>query len=187
MAGYVVALLASHHVRNIFSCGEPSLDTYLKQVAGQDVKRGLAVCYVLTEQGSQQVVGYYTLSATSVDVSALPQDQRKRSGRYAVVPAVLLGRLAVDEHRRRSGLGAALLADALQRALRTGVGVKLVVLDALNDAAVSFYEHHGFRRFADTAMRLFISLDTLRALYPDVPAPDANSLAGPSGEDTPPE
>jgi len=133
------------------------------------------------------VIGYFTLSATSVDLSALPEDLRRRSGKYPVVPGVLVGRLAVDQTLRGAGIGGALLADALRRALRTGVGVKLVVVDALNDGAVRFYEHYGFRRFDDTPMRLYIAVDALRQLYPDTPAADSSSLGGSGGEDEPTE
>lgn len=156
MPEYVVAVLAPRHERDAFSCGEPTLDSYLKQRANQDMKRGLAVCYALTERGGNDVRGYYTLSATSVDLSSLPENLRRRSGTYPVVPAVLLGRLAVDNTLRGGGFGAALLADALQRAARTGVGVKLVVVDALNETAAAFYERFGFQRFEDAPMRLFL-------------------------------
>jgi GNAT superfamily N-acetyltransferase len=115
-------------------------------------------------------LGYYTLSAMSVDMSALSEEMRRRSGKYPVVPAVLLGRLATDQGLRGGGYGAALLADAMQRASHTGIGVKLVVVDALNDAAAHFYEHHGFHRFADAPMRLFLPVSTITDLLPETSA-----------------
>ncbi len=164
---YRIELLGPQHDRQTFACGQPALDTYIQRQAGQDVKRDLAACYVLTERDDiTALLGYYTLSASSVELNDLPPEVQKQAGRYPLVPAVLLGRLAVDQRARGRGLGAVLLADALRRALQTGVGVKLVVVDALDDAAAGFYAHHGFQRFADIRMRLYIAMTTLRGLYP---------------------
>lgn len=163
---YAILPLGPRHDRTGFSCGEPSLDLYLQRQAGQDVKRDLAACYVLTAPQSATVLGYYMLSASSVELHDLPPELAKKAGRYPLVPAVLLGRLAVAQSAHGHGLGAVLLADALRRALLTGIGVKLVVVDALSEAAARFYEHHGFRRFQDTSMRLFIAVETLRAIPP---------------------
>ncbi len=87
--------LAPHHDRAAFSCGEQTLDAYIQRQAGQDMRRDLAACYVLCAQGSSEIIGYYTLSATSVELTELPRDLAKTSGRHQLVPAVLLGRLAV--------------------------------------------------------------------------------------------
>jgi GNAT superfamily N-acetyltransferase len=171
---YAIQPLGPRHDRQAFACGEPSLDGYLQRQASQDVKRDLAACYVLTERGQTTIQGYYTLSAASVELRDLPPDLAKKAGRYPLIPAILLGRLAVDQRARGQGFGAVLLADALRRALRTGVGVKLVVVDALHEAAAAFYQHYGFRPFAETPLRLFISLEVVRALYPDPPVASAD-------------
>ena len=162
---YVIEPLGSQHNRKDFSCGEPSLDAYIQRQASQDVKRDLAVCYVLSRRDSA-ILGYYTLSASSVNLTDLPQELAKKAGRYALVPAVLLGRLAVDLRFQGQGLSALLLTDALKRALRTGVGVKLVIVDALNERAVSFYLHYEFQRFVDIPMRLYIPTGAIRTLFP---------------------
>jgi GNAT superfamily N-acetyltransferase len=164
---YVIQPLGPQHDRKGFQCGEPSLDEYLQRQVGQDVKRDLAACYVLTEPESAAILGYYPLSASSAELHDLPPDLAKKSARYPLVPAVLLGRLAVARSAHGRGLGAVLLADALGRALRTGIGVKLVVVDALSEAAAAFYEHHGFQRFHDTALRLFLPVSTIAGPPPD--------------------
>ncbi|HEV2235487.1 MAG TPA: GNAT family N-acetyltransferase [Ktedonobacterales bacterium] len=179
---YVILPLSPQHDRQAFTSAEPSLDAYLQRQAGQDVKRGLAACYVLTERGDTDIQGYYTLSASSVELRTLPPDLAKTAGRYPLIPAILLGRLAVDQRARGRGFGAVLLADALRRALRTGVGVKLVVVDALHEAAAAFYQHFGFRPFAETPMRLYMAVDTIRGLYPDLPVPEAGGSATPGGD-----
>lgn len=170
---YTITPLESQHDRAAFSCGEPSLDGYLQRQASQDIKRDLAACYVLAERGSATILGYYTLSATSVELTDLPSALAKKSGRYSLVPAVLLGRLAVDQRFHGQGLSGLLLVDALRRTLRTGIGVKLVVVDALNESAARYYEHYSFHRLADRPLRLYLPADTIRQLLPDDDQPSA--------------
>ena len=163
---YQIEPLASHHDRAAFSCGEPSLDAYLQKQASQDVKRDLAACYVLCHRGSSEIIGYYTLSASTVDPIGLPTELAKTSGRYRLVPAVLLGRLAVDARYQGQRMSTLLLLNALRRALRTGVGIKVVVVDALHDKAATFYEHYEFRRFAQQPLRLYLPLSKVRDIFP---------------------
>ncbi len=162
----VIEPLASHHDRAAFSCGEPLLDAYIKTQAGQDIKRDLAVCYILCERDSSIIIGYYSLSASSVEPTSLPATLAKKSGHYRLVPAVLLGRLAVDRRFQGQGISPLLLVDALRRVLRTGVGVKLVIVDALSEKAAQFYEHFEFKRFADSPHRLYLPTSTIRDLFP---------------------
>jgi GNAT superfamily N-acetyltransferase len=168
---YLIEPLASHHDRAAFACGEPSLDGYLRTQAGQDVKRDLAACYVLHERDTPAILGYYTLSASSVELPALPPEIAKKSGRYPLVPAVLLGRLAVAASHQGQGLSTLLLLDAIRRVLRTGIGVKLVLVDALHDHAAAFYGHNQFQRFADAPLRLYLPMTIARDLFPE-DAPD---------------
>lgn len=163
---YAITPLGPQHDRAAFSCGEPSLDGYIQRQASQDVKRNLAACYVLSESGGATILGYYTLSASSVELTELPPALAKKSGRYALVPAVLLGRLAVDQRFQGQGMSGLLLIDALRRVLRTGIGVKLVLVDALNDSAAHYYEHYGFHRLTDQPLRLFLPADAIRELFP---------------------
>lgn len=187
MSGWVISRLSSVHMRKAFSCGEPTLDAYLRQQAGQDVKRDLAVCYVLTESGSRVVIGYYTLSASTIELGELPVELRRRSGKYPLVPAVLLGRLAVNASTHSQGYGAVLLADALRRATDAGVGVRLIVVGALHENAVRFYEHFGFQRLTDASMRLFITTDTVRNLYPSPSSPLISTHGGEQGAENRPD
>jgi GNAT superfamily N-acetyltransferase len=162
-------LLGSDLDRAAVSCGEPSLDTYLKTQATQDMKRGLAACHVLTEVGGATIMGYYTLSATSVVLTDLPPDLLKKAGRYRTVPAVLLGRLTVDSPFQGQGIGDVLLGDALLRVLQISreAGVMLVIVDALNERVVGFYERRQFKRFQDHPLRLYLPVATIRGMYPE--------------------
>lgn len=160
----IVALNPAHD-RAAFSCGEASLDRYLQQQVNQDRKRDLSRCYVLTESHNPtQILGYYTLSAFSVDVSTVPQGTAKGVP-YPTIPCVLIGRLAVSQQHQGRKLGGLLLAAAVEHAihLKEILGIRLVVVDALSDKAAQFYEYHGFQRFPADTMKLFLPLTTALA------------------------
>jgi len=163
----IVEVLGPQHDRLAFSCGVDSLDVYIKRQAGQDVRRHLTVCYVLGRADNRAIIGYYTLSATAIEPSSLPPETVSRLPRYAVLPAILLGRLAVDSRFAGQGMGEILLVDALRRAARSGIGVLVVVVDALDGRAASFYERFQFQRFADTPERLFLPISVAQTLFPE--------------------
>src|SRR3546814_10637392 len=106
--------------------------------ASQDVKRDGARAFVPVQAGAPTRCGYYSLSAASFQRDSLPANQAKRLPRYPV-PAVVLGRLAVDESKRGQGLGAFLLMDALDRVLLATqtLAVHAVIVDARDDTARS--------------------------------------------------
>ena len=108
------------------------------------------------------MVGFYTLSALSIDLGALPEGLARRLPRHPV-PAALIGRLAVDRHAQGRGLGKLLLADAVQRTLAASeqVAVYAMVVDAKNDDARRFYRSYGFLALVDEPMRLFLPLGSV--------------------------
>ena len=108
------------------------------------------------------VLGFYTLSALSIDVSSLPEIQARRLPRHPL-PAALLGRLAVGRSAQGEGLGRMLLADAVQRTLAASeqVAIHALVVDAKNESARRFYHDYGFFPLADQPMRLFLPLRPL--------------------------
>ena len=162
--------LLSNQDRAAFHCGEPPLDRYLQQQASQDIKRSLAACHVLVDLDKPlQIIGYYTLSNATVLLSELPQSMQKTARPYQQVPAVLIGRLAVDIQFQKRGIGDVLLGDALMRILRLSkeVGTKLVIVDALNQDVVGFYERRDFQRFHDQSLRLHLPVAKIRDIYPD--------------------
>jgi GNAT superfamily N-acetyltransferase len=151
--------LSEAHDPTSFACGNEALDRYLREQAGQDLRRRLAAVFFLCESSANAVRGYYTLSACQVDPRSLPADLARRLP-HRPVPAALIGRLAVDLHFRGRSLGGALLADALIRAAGGSreIGAMSVVVGAKEDQARAFYEHYGFRRFTDDQYRLFLSI-----------------------------
>jgi len=104
----------------------------------QDIRRRIATCFVTVKVTSQDVAGYYTLTATSVALNALSPEIAKKLPRYPVVPAALLGRLAVSRNYQGRGLGGILLADALKRTARAELGVFAMLVDAKDEAAQRF-------------------------------------------------
>lgn len=160
-APWRVARLDAGHERVAFDCGVPALDRYLREQVNQDVRRHITACFVaLTEES--RVIAYYTLASASLLLADLPAEQSRRLPRYPTVPAVRLGRLAVDRHCAGQGLGGALLADALLRAVRPGIAAHALLVDAKDERAAASYRHHGFLSLPDTPQVLFLPLATVR-------------------------
>ena len=157
---------AKKHHRKGFCSGNESLDNYLKKHLNQGVKKELVKAYVLAdEQG--KVLGYYTLSSSSVSWSDIPDSLAKKLPRYPI-PAVLIGRMATDENARESGarVGSKLLVHALKQALVAAdtIGVLCVIVDAKPEA-VGFYSRFGFQRLKqDDECRLYLPVQTIKDL-----------------------
>lgn len=157
----VVESLGGHHDRRGFRCGNADLDRYLHEQVGPDERRRLAKAFVLVDRAEPAtILGYYTLSTAEIDLSALPEENRKKLPRYPAIPAALLGRLAVDERQQGRGFGRYLLFDALARTIDAGerVGIWAVVVDAIDEDAARFYRTHDFQPLPDNPGRLFLEL-----------------------------
>lgn len=159
-----VEILGPTHDRSSFSSGVEPLDRYFRTQAGQDARRNLAAPFVLVLPDGG-IGGYYTLSATSVNLTDLPQETVRRLPRYPLVPATLLGRLAVDKNHQGKGYGRFLLADALFRAARSEIASFAVIVDAKDDNARRFYERESFLPFPDRPMQLFRPMADIRRLF----------------------
>jgi predicted GNAT family N-acyltransferase len=163
---YTVEALHGHHERSDFYSGVVELDRYLLHQAGQDARRKVAAPFVLLDR-NKNVVGYYTLSAYGVRLGELPEDVAKKLPRYPLLPATLLGRLAVSESLRGLGLGRFLLMDALHRSWRNTSEVASigVVVEALDARARAFYLHHEFEALKDHPDRLFLAMATIQRAF----------------------
>jgi GNAT superfamily N-acetyltransferase len=161
-ARFRVELLGRQHHRRAFSCGIAALDDYLRSKASQDIKRLVATCFVAVDSATGAVAGYYTLSAASIALKDLPEEMAKKLPRYPTIPAVRVGRLAVERAFQGEKLGGILLLDAAKRVLRGDVGAYALVVDAKDEDGVGFYLHHGFIRF-EGRLTLFLPLESLRA------------------------
>ncbi len=155
-------VLAEHHDRKAFACGEPALDRYFQTQVTQDIRRHITNCFVAVDASTDTIAGFYTLAATSIATPDLPPEVTKRLPRYPTLPGVRVGRLAVDERYKRKGLGGALLLDAASRALQSEVAAYALLVDGKNDQAVAFHEYLGFQRFVNQPRTLFLPLATAK-------------------------
>jgi ribosomal protein S18 acetylase RimI-like enzyme len=148
--------------RSSFGCGAPSLDRYFREQVTQDTKRLVSSCFVLIDNDSDQIAGYYTLAATSILAEAVTTDVLRKLPRYPVLPAALVGRLAIDLNYHRQGLGSALIADAALRVLNGDLKAFAIVVDAKDDDAAAFYKRQGFRELSSRPLSFFLPLITFR-------------------------
>jgi len=160
----ISTVLEKNHNRKNFFCGIDELDNYLKQYANQDIKKRLAVCYVIADKDND-VIGYYTLSSNSIDLSDIPEDFAK-SLKYVEIPVIIIGRLAIHQDYQGNKLGQTLLIDALKRIVEISalVGNHAVIVDPINDIATNFYAKLGFVPLK-TSNRMFLPLKTIIDLF----------------------
>jgi predicted N-acetyltransferase YhbS len=158
--------LRERHDRARFASGIAELDRYLHTQAGQDAKRSVAAPFVLLEDG-KTVIGYYTLSAYGIRLTELSAETVKKLPKYPVLPATLLGRLAISQNWQGQKLGQFLLMDALHRSLNNTreLGSIGVVVDAYDDGAERFYRHHDFTPLPGQTRKLFLAMATIKKLF----------------------
>jgi GNAT superfamily N-acetyltransferase len=159
--GFIIEPLGAHE-RSSFHCGVDALDLYVRERASQDVKRMLASCFVLVETETGAVAGFYTLSAASVPAGDVPTAILKRLPRYPVLPAALIGRLAIDRRFQRRGLASALLADGAKRVLNGDMKAFALIVEAKDESTAAFYQRQGFTPFATRPISLFLPLETFK-------------------------
>lgn len=159
MTAFVTEALRRDHPRDAFVSGVAALDSYLRELALQDVKRRVAGCFAAVA-GDGEIAGFYTLAATHVPMDALPPEIATKLPRYPVIPAILMGRLAVASRHQGKGLGSALVADAAIRTSSLGIGAFALVVDAKDEAAAAFHQANGFAPIPNEARRLFLPIAT---------------------------
>ena len=155
--------LAPRHDIAQFSSGAPTLDAWLQGKARLNEAKGGARTYVLCE--GDRVAGFYSLAASAVERRRV--SSRVGRGMPDPVPVILLGQLAVDENHQGRGLGSDLLIDAARRALAAAdvIGARAVVVQAIDEAAATFYGRFGFRSFSEREpLMLLLRISELKAL-----------------------
>ncbi len=162
-----VEKLASRLKRDLFSCGEDSLDTYFHHYIQQDSKKKICAPYVLMDSDLKSIIGYYTLSTTGIPIHDFPESIIKKLPKYPVLPAILIGRLAIDKNYHGQGYGDFLLMDALYKSLQYSqdIGAFAVIVDAINENASVFYQRYGFSPFPDTPRKLFLPMKRIQASF----------------------
>lgn len=152
--------LGPQHDRASFTCGEPQLDDWLRQRAGQDEKRNLARVFVMND--ADGVVGFYSLSSHTFALTDIPANLAKKLPRYDAIPAALIGRLARADRARGQQVGETLLLDAIGRTLAAAhaVAVHSILADAKNERAAAFYARYGFKALPLRPSRMFLLAST---------------------------
>lgn len=153
--------LAASHILDEFTCGEASLDEWLKRRARTNQVSGASRTFVVTDQDGR-VHGYYAMAAGAVAHQAATS--RVRRNMPDPVPVMVLARLAVDHRAQGIKLGAALLQDAVNRAVAVSqnAGVRALLVHALHDRAKQFYEHYGFQASPQHPMTLMLRLNAAK-------------------------
>jgi GNAT superfamily N-acetyltransferase len=163
MALTIELLDSKKHNRSCFSCGNDSLDNYIRKQASQDLKKKVATVFVLIDSPSGDIIAYYTLSSYTIDVANLDEAFALMLPRYPLLPAILLGRLAVDRTYQGKGVGELILIDAFKRVLDATAQIAslAVVVEAIDENAVSFYQKYGFRQFKQHALKLYLPIKSI--------------------------
>jgi GNAT superfamily N-acetyltransferase len=163
-------VLRDNHDTEGFTCGVDALDQWLKRIARQHISKGVSRTFVAVDPAKTAspapILGYYSLTVAEIDTDKLPKDVAKKLPRR--VPLVLIGRLATSLAVRGQGVGELLLVDALKRIVDVSenVGVTLILVDAKDDKAASFYQHFGFVPLPDMPLRLALPIATAKRALP---------------------
>jgi GNAT superfamily N-acetyltransferase len=162
---YLTSPLLAKHDRSGFNSGVPSLDAYIRTQVNQDIKKRLAACFV-TANDKGLVTGFYTLSSASISIEEAPDEiKNKLPKAYKHLPAILLGRLAVDQKLQGTGIGKLLLMDAMKRCfeLTAILGSWALIVDPIDEHARSFYNKYGFVLLSTG--RMFLPMKTIESLF----------------------
>lgn len=160
-----IILLDKSHNRKNFNCEEPSLNSYIHNQVSQDIRKKLATCFVAIDE-NKDVIGYYTLTSESLGRELIPEKYIKQVPKNYNAPVILLGRLARDIRTKGTGLGEHLLLDALFRSYMLSsqsIGAMAVVVDPINEYAVTFYKKYGFEQLPDSE-KMFLPMKVIEQL-----------------------
>lgn len=163
-------LLTEAHDLADFASGEPVLDDWLRQRAWANLQSAASRTYVVCHPGTPRVIGFFALSMGQILTQDVTGAMRRNMPR--AIPSVILGRLAIDRTCQGKGLGVALLANAIERALQAAqqVSARLIVVHAISPAAEAFYLHHGFTRLPVESPTLALDLAKLARMAQKAPA-----------------
>ncbi|MBB64467.1 MAG: GNAT family N-acetyltransferase [Waddliaceae bacterium] len=143
-----------------FDCGVKELNDFLLKRAIQEAKQRLSLTMVAMDDQSK-VIAYYSVSPSELQKDLIPKEGRGVP--YPSVPAIRIGRLAVSLKLQGKGVGAMILQHALKKCLNlsNGMGGRVVVVDAKNEKAVSFYSRYGFKTLKERPMTMVIKVSTI--------------------------
>ncbi|MGX5681689.1 GNAT family N-acetyltransferase [Schumannella luteola] len=162
----IIETLSSQPGREDFDCGDPEMNQWLQRYARQSDRRHETLTRVALDPHDGRIIGYYATKAYQLEGASLLEALGDDASRYPV-PCVLLARLARCLSVRGEGIGDILLAHALRACVRVAenTGVKFVIVHAIDDNAVRFYERNGFTRFVDHPQHLLMPMKHIRQLF----------------------
>lgn len=161
-----ISVISTVHDKNGFDCGSNELNAYLKTIARQHMTKGISRTFVLTEsEDSAKIIGFYTLCACEIVTEKMPKPFAKKYPRK--IPAAKLARIAVDKIYQRSGFGAFMIVDSMQRlvSVSKNLGIVAFFVDATDDNAASFYMKFGFIPLPDSPLELFLPMSTIEKAF----------------------
>jgi GNAT superfamily N-acetyltransferase len=163
-SGFRLESLTRAHHRKAFVSGQVQVDEWLTTKALQNQEKHLSVTKVLVDEHGA-IAGYFTLGTGQVDFGDLPAEAAKKLPRR-MLPVAVLAWLGVARSRQGQGLGRLLVAQALRDCYEAGKTFAFiaVILDCVDDASISFYEHFGFAQLPDRPNRLFLSARLLQTM-----------------------
>lgn len=156
------APLTAAHLLAEFGCGEASLDEWVKRRALANQQSGASRTFVIADQDAR-IYGYYAMAAGAVLHQEATSNVRRNMP--DPIPVMVLARLAVDQRAQGIKLGAALLQDAVNRAVAVShnAGVRALLVHAIDERAKQFYEHYGFQESPQHPMTLMLRLNSMKA------------------------
>lgn len=159
-------LLTEAYDSSTFDSGEAILDNWLRQRAWSNLRAAASRTYVVCPTGSQRVVAFFSMNMGQILVQDVTGAMRRNMP--LAIPAVILGRFAIDRAFQGQGMGSALLAEVVERAMRASqqVSARLIIVHAISPAAEAFYLHHGFTRLPVDTPTLALDLVKLEKLRP---------------------
>jgi len=159
LVDFEIEVLSKKHSlpKKQFNSSNLELNNYLAKLATQDLRRNLAVTYVIVDLKKDRIIGYYTLSSLSVNLGEYPENIQKKLPDYPLIGVTLIGRLAVDIDYSGMGWGKLLIIDAQNRCLNLSkkIASYAVIVEAIDNNAVNFYKRFNFQQFPDNPLKLF--------------------------------
>jgi GNAT superfamily N-acetyltransferase len=156
------APLGPEHDLQVFDCGRPSLNDWLRKRAAKAQSVGGAARTYVVCSPEGRVVGYYALATGSINREDAPGKVKRNMPNP--IPVILIARLAVDLTFRGKGLGYGLLKDALLRIVSAAgeIGVRAALVHALDESARNFYLYHGFYESPTNDLTLMVTVEEIQ-------------------------
>jgi predicted N-acetyltransferase YhbS len=150
-----------------FDCGIQELNMYFRRYAVKNDKLSIGKTFVAVDD-QNNVLGYITLSSAQITLDSLPQEAQAKLPKYPV-PAFRIAKLAVSKDHQGKGLGARLLKEALTRAVSVSkeIAIHMVLVDAIDERAKTFYLKYGFIPLESQPLTLFLPIKTILMAYPE--------------------